>query len=665
MKTFRAGLKRAVIVCCLIGCITPPLWAEAPDYWRAEQELNAQLSHHTSGELAAFLPAPVYPRDPYDAFRGFLILHRAGHEKSLIEFFSEFPALSPALSPSTLGDLANRLIGREQWALARRFMEINPQATPGWAYVFLRHWHEQDPAENIDRWIQDRMPGNPTFWTEQRFYFAENTGALGQLIEKYRAHLSANPDDLNPALELARGFSPGSRDAPLKIDWLADLFRPAAASDAYQVGSILTRKAPTAARALLEVALDMPFSPKDVEYLQGLVSSRALVREPTEPQLRYSIKQALLSVLLATKDGPAAQRLMEELASQATDGYSGISLHLAGQTQLMSGARFVENHIRAAESIPENRDSPEYWRGRARYFSGRKEWNEAIDAYGKAVDLTAFPSPEAAAFNSQGDDGQMRYWCVRGMAAVLEAKGERKQAVDYLLAEVPRWPANHKLVDHLVWTIFADYGDHLPKLSSREPEALWSYFSAREDWSRGVERGLGGIATKLHKDQQDEFWTRAEGLAAGNPTRSKVLGWVMNRSGENRRARPLLEYAVANLSPGKARNGAVWTLWEIFADTRQWADAEALMVKEPLDTDWDSGLECLSRVARGALEQGDKVMAIRFWSRVVDRDRTYTKSLDELARGGLRTELVELYQNLANREPACTAATRILQGLAQ
>lgn len=615
-------MTRRFLYCLSAFVASFALRADPLDLWAVERALDARLSEQTISRVALALPDRPRPSDGRQALEYFFILHRAGYDEALRNLFTDLPALEPPL--------------------------------------------QRDTEENIDAWISRQIPGNPDYWITQRFFFAEQSGRQSQLVESYRARLQAAPDDLPLALELAKGFRREGRDSATSLDWIADVYRPGAASDAYQVGSLLRDKSPRAAAVLLRLALATPFSEKDRQYLRSH-SASARWTSPvgmTEKDLRYSIKHALLSALRASGDAPAAQAVLEELAADADDGYSGVPLHLAGRVQAASGGRFVEGRIREAETKPENQNSPRYWRERGEYFSGRREWVEALAAYRRALELCPPPSRPDTSEDQRSAEDDTRYGCALGAARVLDIQGDRVEAAGFLMEELARWPSDHPLVERLVAEIGSEYLRGLSNVSDREPAVLWDYFAGREEWSRAVEVTLHAMAEAVDRDLRQDFWDRAEELAAGNASRCAVLGWVMNRCGESPRALPSLEYAVAHLPAGEKRAGAVWTLWETVRDLRQWQAAERILDNESMAAGLDERLDGYASIARGLLKEGNKADAVRVWGRIVEQDRSYAGFLDELAAGGLREELVELYAKLSVEEPACVAAGIFVRRLA-
>jgi tetratricopeptide (TPR) repeat protein len=646
------------------------LRTESLDLWAIERDLDSRRSDRSIGDLAAALPEASDPMGARPMVERFLILHRAGYEEKLAELFAEMGDTEPALTPDLLGRLASRLIRGDHWDLARRFLETNPQTDTADVTLLFSQWtREQKPPGEVDAWIVARLPGNRRFWSSMRFRFAHLRGTQTALLDEYRARLSATPDDFISVLDLAEGYVPEEKGSP-RIDWLATTYRPAAASDGYRIGQHLTHKAPSVAREILTRALEIPFSARDAEYLEELRASSARffveagnTKERDEIELRGSIKRTLLEALQAQGDHAAAQVLLEELASLSADGYSGVSLHLAGQIQGASGGRVIEGRIIAAERRAEHRDPADSWRERGEYYRGRQEWAEAIGAFRKAVDLSPIPKDDPGGSGLHGSDpGQMRYWCVSSLAGVLVAAGQEPEAARLLLDEVARSPADLHLIDHVVYQIAVEHLDALPPVSAESPAELWDYFARREDWSHGVERALWRIAESVAGKEREAVWDRAESLTAGKPARAATLGWVMNRTADYGRARPILNAALAGLAPGDLRASAAFTTWENHRDLKDWKAARTVFDHENLPLTPEEKRSCLATMARISLEAGDSEEALRFWERIVDEDRTEVTGLDDLIKGGLKQDLRTCYEALIAREPDCTFVSRILTG---
>jgi tetratricopeptide (TPR) repeat protein len=136
-----------------------------------------------------------------------------------------------------------------------------------------------------------------------------------------------------------------------------------------------------------------------------------------------------------------------------------------------------------------------------------------------------------------------------------------------------------------------------------------------------------------------------------NPTRAKVLGWIMTRTGESERAVTWLKQAVENFPDGDEKQSAAFTLFEAYLNTDDWRGAEDMwpLVRQRLTPreipDW------LGRVAVVAAKDGDKDAALRLWQAKSNLDRTDFRHLDELARLGLSQNLRAFYQRMAEDDP--------------
>lgn len=199
-------------------------------------------------------------------------------------------------------------------------------------------------------------------------------------------------------------------------------------------------------------------------------------------------------------------------------------------------------------------------------------------------------------------------------------------------------------------------------VSAEAPAELWDYFARREDWSRGVQRALWRIAESVEGEDRDAVWERAESLTIGKPERAATLGWIMNRTAEYDRARPLLNAALAGLPPGDLRASAAWTTWENHRDLKDWKAAQTVFDHETFALTPEEKRSCLATMASISLGAGESKEALRFWKRIVDQDRTDVKGLEDLIDGGLKQDLRTYYEALIEREPDCTFVRRILSG---
>ncbi|MBZ0188109.1 MAG: hypothetical protein K8F91_17810, partial [Candidatus Obscuribacterales bacterium] len=75
---------------------------------------------------------------PEQLVKRFAVYRRAGDSKKVIQTIQKLSKQQEECKKPVLGAMAGVLIDSEQWELARQYLEIFPQAEPGWGYVLIR-----------------------------------------------------------------------------------------------------------------------------------------------------------------------------------------------------------------------------------------------------------------------------------------------------------------------------------------------------------------------------------------------------------------------------------------------------------------------------------------------------------------------------------------------
>ncbi|MBI1850245.1 MAG: hypothetical protein HYR85_07865 [Planctomycetes bacterium] len=151
-----------------------------------------------------------------------------------------------------------------------------------------------------------------------------------------------------------------------------------------------------------------------------------------------------------------------------------LSAVIAGQTQLASGARFIEGCIREAER--KSADDPAYWRERAEYYRGRNETAQEEDARLHALALT----------ESNPSSALPRRFLLSDYSSFSLCHDRNPGAVDWLCREIENSSADSddaKQAASALWERFANdiRGDE---------GALWTWLANRAKWEFTEERLL-------------------------------------------------------------------------------------------------------------------------------------------------------------------------------
>lgn len=245
-----------------------------------------------------------------------------------------------------------------------------------------------------------QFSGNPN-WLYVRIewrnkFGLDNSVLLNEFIEDVRK----NPTDLDAALRYLSFFK-----SVQDINWLAETFSSEQAYDYYELGESISNQLRYSqinqterqriyqiTAQFLQKSLSLPFNQKD----KNLIWSRKLSHTQVQPilknpekQLRFWTKTELAAALKNAGEAQNAQPIVEELMNTDTsDIMSGKPSGLAGQVQMVSGARIVESKILSEQGARQN--SYKYWEERVAYYYGRQENERIYDAYKQSFSAVPF-----------------------------------------------------------------------------------------------------------------------------------------------------------------------------------------------------------------------------------------------------------------------------------
>lgn len=583
---------------------------------------------------------------------------RAGDTTEAARAIKMLAALRVPPPEGTLSDMANYLIGRKNAPLARLFLEAFPQASPGWGYVLIRDWCESDKSKknraSIDNWLVARIKTgvNSTFWIRERIRFLDYDGGNSSAyITELADDLKKKRGDANAAIAFLDAIE-SAREKPY-VTWLIDYVNLSSAFENYRVGERLGSRYPTAAIRFFEKSLQQKFSQEDQRAIDEFMRKHsALWHSPNtswEPTLRSWTKQKLAECYKQCREPAKAQKLLLELSktNQSTMPVFALT-QLAGGVQSQLTQHPLEQMIAKAE--PENKNSPKYWLGRADYYKGRKDQAQTIAAYERALALTVLPAaPTDGDFYARRD-------AVSAYAYYLRSINQTAKGVDLFWKEM-EVPQSLEYQQRILNSL----KDLESSALHSDDKRLWAYLSAQPEWGRDEEL----LIWKMYENgplDHESFWNRCEQLAAkGKPSRSSVLGWVMTRCNQNKRAIPLLERACSTLTNQDALSNNHFTLFEAYIATNNWQQAEKLWPKASKRLTSSEVPRFFAQIAVAAAKSGAKQDALRLWKQKDELDRAMIEPLTELAECGLKPELIVYYKNMVRSQPASTIPKEALK----
>lgn len=662
----------------VLGAQEPQVDGLPDEWWSLERYVVERLQERNVSQWAGGLSAEPWADEPGQWMLRFSVSRRAGHEKTLSRLID---ALAKAKNPPNRSDqqqMVETLIGGEWWKPAQQYCERVPGAHPGWGYVMVRHWEQagRDPKW-IDSWLAARDrddspseedldfhdPSQLRYWFAARLEFRQRQGTEAALIEELAKTVRDDPADADAAL---RYLAAVRRLGVDRYDpaWIGAVAKPEAVVPCYELGRNLSRLRPKAGIPLLLRSLELKYSDEDQRIMKRRSRRWALafdqsqsyeqmVRDDTRHGLMYAYKQA--------GDVQKAQALLEELTKRYPNGIPPVGMaQFAGRTQGASGARVIESRIRKAE--PEKKDSYKYWQKRGQYYAGRKEREQAIQAYEKALEL-AKPAPYEI---EQGQGENFARALVLGDYARL--LGWNGNGMRLLWRELRAADPKTAYATRIVRMMLEIERDNTYYMEP-DDERLWAVLEARPKWDIAQRHLLMRFAKNAQPDsrrnrpdKRPELWTRGEELTKdADPSRAENLAWVMTRYGGSKRAIPLLQYALSRYTDDEPIARASFTLFYAYLNVDDWRAAEKVWPAARKRLQSHEQPAWLGRIATLAAKAGDHADALRIWKKRINYDLTDLRGLDNLAKTGMHDQLVQLYKQLAIDDPGSVAPAAALR----
>jgi len=603
-------------------------------WWESDRAVSLALRQRNVGEWARELAAKPMPKTTSGCFERLQVLALAGHAADARRVLDHLAELPPE-QQADLKALADFLIGRDDWLLAKYAHERLPHMEGGWTYILVRHLARTEEPDDVERWLKHQA-SRSRLWVGHRIWFAQKRGRADTLFRD----LEKNVTDLQSLQFLLTSMS--RVHAKRRLDWLPGRLQPKSAYASYHIGCTLGAGYDCVALVYLEQALRLPVTDEDraqYEAQRALLATFDVEKKVDLAELVPAwAKRRLMGIYLRINQPKRAQALLEELAVQYPNGVPNDMLQLAGMVQASSGESFVRERV---ENAP-GKDTVAYWLNRVDYYVGRKEHDEVEASYREALRLAR-------------DDMHRRV--VLRYADWTAHIGVAERAHTVLLDALRKLDAGNDAANSLL--------ERLP-ISAETTRLSWKHLAASKQWDGRSQAMLKRLADDAGGVNRPAVWKRGEGLVRDNhPSRACVLAWVMMLRKEQARASVLLRTAIQRMPPGDARRSAEYNLYRSLRESGNWKAAREA---------WPAARELLgprevpnhlAELAVCAAKAGASGPAMDIWKRRTNYDRMNYAFLDKLADTGLRDELLKFYRALARDDPKCVAPAGALTVLAE
>jgi len=633
------------------------------DWWQAQREVTATLLEGKKSLTQWVAEASgAEPANAQEAFARISVFLRAGMTVAAVQALRDLKALCPGLESYQVSSLYyDAGDGAGAWEVAQAAVELFADDLSDLSLEnrLLKHLLDRGwTVDQVDRWLADRPRGKDGFWVKERLRFNTAQGRGEALVKALADGVRAAPADIPGALVFLDALMGARRGDEAKPDlsWLATTLKPALATQAADLGTRLqTLGDLVTAAGFLRQGVEIPFTEAEARS-QAMQYQVFMPEEKVRAAFAARTREVLAECLLSLGRAAEAQTWMVAAADLREKNQLGANALLAGQVQAASGERVVEGRLKAEEQVAA--DDPKYWRERARYYRGRKESAQEEEALKRGLALAPPQLPPARA--GKGGAQDERAWLLSDYAAFLQREKREDEAVVLLRQEMASAPAESTSAQAAARGLAFD----LERQVAPTDEVLWTWLGSRPHWEHIEERLLWRLLENSPRNDLDRHVARAEKLTGGgDPSRAAVLGWVLSRMDRAARAVPLLQRAVSETTDNELRERAEFTLLESYLAIADWQRAEAMFPQAAGRLTARETPEWLGRIAVCAAKAGARSEALRIWSRVTNLDLTATGRLDELAKAGLREDLVAYYRDRQSKFPTSTAPAAALKAL--
>ncbi len=643
---------------------TAPAADERPDWWQVQRELDGVLLNGGTN-IADLVRAATNGAFPtaHDALFQASVFMRAGMNQAAIGALKELKAKCPGLDNYQVSGLYQDAgEHRQAWELARAIAEIFSDNISSLALcngLFDSFEQAGWSVDRVDAWLADRGTGRDGFWVKERLQFNRKHDRGDDLIRDLEQGVNDSPTNAEVAvafLEAITYAQPFAKGA-LNLAWLTQTVKPGLATGASEIAARLEQLADwTNAAFFFRQAIAIPLTGDEVRQL-GEMRQVMIPFPMMEAEFAVGVREGLARVLLKMGLPGEAQLWMVEAQDIREKNKLGHGSLLAGQVQGESGQRRIEERILAEEQKSET--DPEYWRERARYYRGRKEPAQEEAALKKGLALTTPQLEPEHTFKGKGHT-DWRSWMLSDYAAFLAREKRPAEAVALLRKEIEVAPASAESATRAARILAFDF----EKEVRVEDDVLWAWLTGRPKWEFTEERLLWRMLENAKREVLEAPFARAEKLAAGaDPTRARTLGWIMNRMGFPKRSISLLEYAVERAADKDFKATAAFTLFESYLDIADWVKAERVFPEAGKQLTPSELPVWYAKIAVIAAKAGEGKEAMRIFRKLANLAPTATNEVDELARYGLRKDLIAFYRAMQQALPESEVPGKVLKNL--
>lgn len=663
--------------------------AQVPDSQtraRMEREITRLLLKQDVGELANNI-ARERATGVMPLLRRLSIFVRAGHRARALETLNqlaEAPDLPPLSHRWLVAEAVKEIIGSDELAYLKTYYERIMPTDADNADKLLRLWGASGDTKELDAWLAARVAQHAG-WLQWRIFWRTSLGTVGELLDALATDVKAHPGDVDRLyLYLQSNEMAGS---PQSLRWLEDIFdawmdgaaAPRSAYELYELGERLQVKLPLIAVKLFESSLQLPFTERDMQ----LIRERIIMRISMPPrvrdwdkQLRFWTKRHLAETYKSMNQPLAAQKIIEELVALKSDDIMEEDVHLlAGGIQADSGMRVVETKILNDEAV--SRDSAKYWLERARYYTGRRDYDAVMDTYRQALVYVPFKTGDRESVAARLLLLQQFTLFATDDYSDGDGKADerRTQIKEILRREFSSTPPETSYAYGVMQLIIdneSELDDFKDSIFAGEKDLLQRMLATRNEWDYMDERLIEHVVCreKLSPARKAEYWSQLETLAKnGAPSRAYYLAVNMISCNEPRRAIPLLTDYLRrfNEQPGERdeslKSQAVENLFSAYVNAGLWKAAEKLVFEREGLTQTRL-LYDVSRIALAAARVGAINDAVRLWRVKSNLDRRLLIELDQLSKTAAREPLRRMYVEMKRKDPLSfvpDAALSILQ----
>ncbi len=644
-------MKQKLLIVLIISILVSFTYiAEAQDqidWWKIKQDVTNTLNEEDLVELALDYRQEKLPSELKELLIRLNVFIRAGlredaqqildaiaqerKEPQKNEFMYILHRYDLYPNEDIYGRVGHFLIEREEWDLAKHFLEKMPEAKSGIFYALIKHWIESGvPHEQIDSWLENQTKKVPSIWFPARVYFYNTMGSADELMNQMKAKIVAQPTETKKVLIYLKAIiHAGAMD----LNWIGDVYQPESTIDAYYIGNkILSWNAHKGAIRLFQYSLNTPLTEKEIEYLR-YSSQVMLSAEEAKVRFRLGCMEQLAKALKEAGEVEQAQSLVEEVLKEKEE--HNLPLHgfatLAGGTQMASGARTVETHILDKEE--KEKDSAEYWLERANYYIGREEQEKAIEAFNKGLELA-----EAKISQSKMTDIRKniisRYW--RYMVKI----GRVDEVIPLLENEIKTAHPDNGSARQAVWAFIHLQQDHLYEIN-HEDDWLWDYLINQRD--RFDDRLLRYLYKNAPEEKNRTMFDKIEeSLKNAEPQKAKDFISFLTTYGFPGRAIRIYE-SMKDEERKHHRNHSIFRCYLMLND---WKGAELFAKQSGM-----IGLDTYEKLALEATKTHEYKDALRVWRKASNYDLAFLTPLYTLGKTGLKHNLMNYYISLQQRLP--------------